>query len=237
MHQTTQEANTNRVPSQIHRGAARKEEQKQLLGSNRDTALTRLQKLSWEDELPEEIKTPWTAWCADVIQLGFIKIPRCVRDGLYGAVEKVELHIFVDASLKAYGACAYLRTVDDGGNTATSLIVAKSRVAPTKILTLPKLELMAAVVEARLLKYPDAREPSPLCPAHFLVGSSFLASPERTSSGDEARSAQATRHDLSKKLRYRQKLLDQLWIRWKKEYILELRTLHLTHRIRVAVYK
>ncbi|XP_037580767.1 uncharacterized protein LOC119464020 [Dermacentor silvarum] len=83
----------------------------------------------------------------------FIKIPRCVRDGLYGAVEKAELHIFIDASPNAYGACAYLRTVDDGGNTATSLIVAKSRVAPTEILTLPKLELMATVAGARLLKY------------------------------------------------------------------------------------
>ncbi|KAH7941463.1 hypothetical protein HPB49_013927 [Dermacentor silvarum] len=49
----------------------------------------------------------------------------------------------------------------------------------------------------------------------------------RANSGDEARSAQATRRDLSKKLRYRQKLVDHLWIRWKKEYLLELRTLHL----------
>ncbi|KAH7958665.1 hypothetical protein HPB49_004080 [Dermacentor silvarum] len=44
---------------------------------------------------------------------------------------------------------------------------------------------------------------------------------ERTNSGDGARS------DLSKKLRYRQKLVDHLWIRWKKEYLLDLRTLHL----------
>lgn len=108
---------------------------------------------SWDDQLPEEIKTQWTAWCADVIQLGHIKIPRCVRDGLHGAVKEAELHIFVDASLKAYGACAYLRAFDEAGNSATSLIVAKSRVAPIKTLTLPKLELMAAVVGARLLKY------------------------------------------------------------------------------------
>ncbi|XP_037501408.1 uncharacterized protein LOC119375300 [Rhipicephalus sanguineus] len=76
---------------------------------------------SWDDQLPEEIKTPWTAWCADVIQLDHIKIPRCVRDWLHGAVEEAELHIFVDASLKAYGTCAYLRAFDEEWNSATSL--------------------------------------------------------------------------------------------------------------------
>ncbi|KAH7941078.1 hypothetical protein HPB49_009842 [Dermacentor silvarum] len=85
-----------------------------------------------------------------------------------------------------------------------------------------------AVINSRPLTYTyrDPREPSPLCPAHILVGSSFLASPERTNSDDEARSAQDTRRDLSK-LRYRQKLVDHLWIRWKKEYLLQLRALHL----------
>ncbi|KAH7945412.1 hypothetical protein HPB49_010720 [Dermacentor silvarum] len=73
-------------------------------------------------------------------------------------------------------------------------------------------------------------------PLHFPGSAPILRGPQRntkvwkrkrTNSDDEARSAPATRRDLSKKLRYRQKLTDHLWIRWKKEYLLELRALHL----------
>ncbi|CAG2205088.1 unnamed protein product [Mytilus edulis] len=57
------------------------------------------------------------------------------------------LHIFVDASQKAYGASVYLSK-----GTESTLVIAKNRVAPLKLITLPKLELMAAVIGARLSK-------------------------------------------------------------------------------------
>ena len=58
------------------------------------------------------------------------------------------LHAFSDSSIKAYGAVVYLRSKGD-----TSFVIAKSRVAPLKCPTLPRLELMAAVVAARLTKF------------------------------------------------------------------------------------
>ena len=58
------------------------------------------------------------------------------------------LHIFADASLTAYGAVAFLCS---GNNT--SFVMAKSRVAPLKSLTLPKLELMGALTAARLCDF------------------------------------------------------------------------------------
>ena len=55
------------------------------------------------------------------------------------------IHIFLDASLMSYGAAAFLCNKEE-----SSLIMAKNRAAPHKTLTLPKLELMAALVGARL---------------------------------------------------------------------------------------
>ena len=59
-----------------------------------------------------------------------------------------KLHTFVDTSMKAYGALAYIRQ-----GTHSSLIMSKSHVAPLKKLTLPNLELMAALIGARLYKF------------------------------------------------------------------------------------
>lgn len=59
----------------------------------------------------------------------------------------IQLHVFADASLSAYGAVAYLRQ-----NSDVSLVMARSRVTPVKPITLPKLELMAAVIATRLAK-------------------------------------------------------------------------------------
>ena len=60
----------------------------------------------------------------------------------------MELHSFSDASEVAYGACIYIRSVDVMGNVITNLLCSKSRVAPLKKLSLPRLELCAAILLA-----------------------------------------------------------------------------------------
>ena len=59
-----------------------------------------------------------------------------------------ELHIFCDASEKAHGAAAYLKH-----NHSLSLVMAKSRVAPVKEITLPRLELMATLIGTRIARF------------------------------------------------------------------------------------
>ena len=60
----------------------------------------------------------------------------------------MQLHAFADASTRAYGAVIFLCCSDQ-----TTFVVAKGRVAPLKQITLPKLELMAAVIAARLTRF------------------------------------------------------------------------------------
>lgn len=62
----------------------------------------------------------------------------------------IELHDFSDASERAYGACIYLRTIDDNGNDFCNLLCAKSRVAPIKKSTISRLELCGALLLAQL---------------------------------------------------------------------------------------
>ena len=69
-----------------------------------------------------------------------------------GATYHTTLHIFPDATQDAFGACAYIRQRGQNVKYEVKLIAAKSRVAPLKQLTIPRLDLQAAVVVSRLTK-------------------------------------------------------------------------------------
>ncbi|XP_041632395.1 uncharacterized protein [Drosophila kikkawai] len=90
------------------------------------------------------------AWKALLIKLGDLRIPRYMYCS--SSVKGVQLHVFVDASLDAYAAVAYLR-VKHGGEIRCSLVASRNRVAPLKPISVPRMELMAAVLGLRLAKF------------------------------------------------------------------------------------
>ena len=95
----------------------------------------------------------WSPWESDVLQLKRdVTIPRCFGNGIAPG-SRIELHGFGDASPKAYGAAVYIRVTDKQGQISSQLVMSKSRVALIKTVSLPRLELLAAVVNARLLKF------------------------------------------------------------------------------------
>ena len=68
-------------------------------------------------------------------------------------VKEVQLHHFSDASQIGYGQCSYVRMIDDRNQVHCSLVMAKARVAPVRPVTIPRLELTAAVLSVRIAKY------------------------------------------------------------------------------------
>ena len=69
---------------------------------------------------------------------------------LDGFSDKVELHLFCDASERADAACIYIVAEDSHDRRKSSLLVAKTKVAPVKTQSVPTLELCAALLGTRL---------------------------------------------------------------------------------------
>ncbi|KAK7944426.1 hypothetical protein WMY93_000154 [Mugilogobius chulae] len=105
----------------------------------------------WDEPITDELLPVWQAWESELSQLHQVIIPRRYTSEI-PASNNVELHIFTDASESAYGAVAYLRTEDVTGAVQVSFVLARSRVAPKKQLSIPRLELCAALSGAQLAK-------------------------------------------------------------------------------------
>ncbi|XP_036344475.1 uncharacterized protein LOC118753713 [Rhagoletis pomonella] len=103
-------------------------------------------KLAWDESIPQSLHFAWNRLCANLSFVEKISFPRFV--GL--DADNIQIHGFCDASMAAYGACAYIRA-QSGGEVRATLLCSKSRVAPLKTLTIPKLELCAAMLLAELL--------------------------------------------------------------------------------------
>ncbi|GBM81611.1 hypothetical protein AVEN_82341-1 [Araneus ventricosus] len=107
-----------------------------------------LQKLDWNDNLPTKVLQVWNDFLVKLPGVNEINVPRYI---LSEDVTKIELHGFSDASERAYGAVIYIRCVTHSGLIQTKLVCSKSRVSPLKPITVPRLELSAALLLARLM--------------------------------------------------------------------------------------
>ncbi|KRZ95930.1 hypothetical protein T08_11349 [Trichinella sp. T8] len=109
--------------------------------------------LDWDEPLPEGVERPWFAWKRELGDLPHIRLPRALVPIPLDQVKRIELHAFCDASGRAYGTVVYLRMETSSGSVRVSLAAANTRVAPVKRLSLQRLELMGALIAARLIRY------------------------------------------------------------------------------------
>ncbi|MCK5873000.1 MAG: hypothetical protein KAG26_09250, partial [Methylococcales bacterium] len=110
-------------------------------------------RLDWDDPLPDRLEQRWSLWVADLLTVERVQIPRNYVPSDFGAVTSVELHHFSDASTVGYGQSSYLRFADGQENIHCTLVFAKARVTPLKPVTIPRLELQAAVLSVKVARF------------------------------------------------------------------------------------
>ena len=106
---------------------------------------------TWDDLLPEHHQQEWIKWFQELNDLELVKIPRCLKDPVAKVVE-LSIHTFTDASESAYAAVVYACHVYESGEVTVRLIASKSRLAPLKAVSIPRLELLGALIGTRLTK-------------------------------------------------------------------------------------
>lgn len=106
------------------------------------------EKLDWDEEVPDEMLEIWQRFWNEIKHLESFRIDRWIgtADGA-----QCKLIGFSDSSQLAYGAVVYVRTVYPNGMIKCSLIMSKSRIAPLKTVTIPRLELCGAELLSRVI--------------------------------------------------------------------------------------
>ena len=108
---------------------------------------------TWDDPLSDVLQVKWNRWKTDILQLERISIDRCYKPQGFGEIKNLELHHFCDASTVGYGHCTYLRLINETGEVHCTLVMGKSRVSPIKTVTVPRLELTAAVLSVKMSSF------------------------------------------------------------------------------------
>jgi hypothetical protein len=110
------------------------------------------EKIGWDDLVPDHLMEEWSKWRSQLPMLSNHHVPRCYYPK--GAIiTSAQLHGFSDALEKVYSGVVYLRLEDSNGAVHTSLVISKTRVAPIKRQTIPRLELCGALTLAHLLSH------------------------------------------------------------------------------------
>ena len=106
--------------------------------------------LDWDEPVPEVILRIWDNWFIELASVGEVRIPRYLFSAWIP--DEIPVHVFCNASLAGFAAVLYFRWVNAANRADVALACARARVATLKNLTVPRLELQAAVLAVRMLK-------------------------------------------------------------------------------------
>ncbi|XP_037815968.1 uncharacterized protein LOC119606507 [Lucilia sericata] len=126
---------------------------------------------AWDECLNPLTLIKWQKFLQFYDNINRIRIPRWIN---FSPSAKIEFHGFSDASEKAYSACLYARVTPIDGPNSVTLLFAKTRVAPIKVISLPKLELCGAVLLANMTHNVLTQLNLPLHQTYFWTDSSIV---------------------------------------------------------------
>lgn len=134
----------------------------------------------WDEKIDDELYGKWQRWLRMLKQLEEVRIPRWYLSGYEenaSSLENVEyqLHLFVDASELAFACVAYIRA-SYNEKVCCALIGSKTRVSPLKLVSIPRLELQAAILGTRFGQLIKSSLTVPLKSIHYWTDSKTVIS-------------------------------------------------------------
>ena len=116
----------------------------------RDLTTEDSKKIGWDEEIPNAVKIKFVEALKNIKDVGELKFPRCVEPDFVDRSQGPELLIFGDGSTQAFCALVYVRWKLTNGSFKCCFITGKTRVAPLRKITVPRIELMGSVMAVRL---------------------------------------------------------------------------------------
>ena len=104
----------------------------------------------WDSPLPKDMEIEWTRWKQSLQDLEGLQIPRPYTSFSTSGALRRELCVFADASVKAIAAVAYIKVTSHQEQTEIGFVFGKAKLAPQPGLTIPRLELCAAVLAVEI---------------------------------------------------------------------------------------
>jgi len=127
----------------------------------------------WDDPLPSNLQKQWSLWLKELERIADFEVNRCLKPTGLDQLTNIQLHHFSDASTLGFGTVTYLR-METNKDVHVHFLLGKSRVAPLKHVTIPRLELTAAVLAARVDKMLRAELQFPLVESVFWTDSTSV---------------------------------------------------------------
>ena len=119
---------------------------------------------NWDQPVSECYQQEIQEWMDEFDNMTPIEIPRCLIPSTNGTHQ---LHTFTDASMSAIAAIVYVRTTNADGSSTSRYVISKTKVAPIKQLSIPKLELEAATLGAELAGFCESEMTTTISSKHF----------------------------------------------------------------------
>ncbi|KAI4883907.1 hypothetical protein NFI96_004101 [Prochilodus magdalenae] len=107
----------------------------------------------WDSPLPDNKRAEWEKWKASLQHLQDLQISRCYSIFSPTSAKSAELIVFADASVKAISAVVYLKVTNHDDQSSVGFVFGKSKLAPVRETTIPRLELCAAVLAVDITEF------------------------------------------------------------------------------------